>query len=105
MTSHIEMHREYAELGIFAGYMEHEDMTEKVKRQTFELLEADKRKLSLYGNPKDIWDFWGSIAFAMGLDPKTIIAEAGKFSGLPLGHGKQWCYPQALQARTKPNYY
>lgn len=75
----------------------------RVKRQTFELLELDYNKLKAMNSPTHIWDFWNSIAFVLALDPKSIIGEGGKFSGLPVGHGKQWCYPHALQARHRPN--
>ena len=46
--------------------------------------------------------FWGKVAASRGLDPKSIISDAPKYTGLPKGHGKQWCFPAPLKCPKPP---
>ena len=46
--------------------------------------------------------FWRRIAAARGLDPKTIMSTAPKFSGLPLGHNLPWCHPIPIKCNKRP---
>jgi hypothetical protein len=54
--------------------------------------------------PGEAFAFWKQVAKERKLDPKTILSEAPKFSGMALGHGKQWCFPHALLCKKKPTY-
>jgi hypothetical protein len=52
--------------------------------------------------------FWSWVARSRGLDPETVISESNsqqvRFTALPIGHGKAWCYPMPLKCKKKPNY-
>lgn len=51
------------------------------------------------------FDFWDKVAETRGLDPKTFIYHGVtryEFSGLPLGHGKYWCWPMPLACKHIP---
>lgn len=48
--------------------------------------------------------FWKAIAKLNELDPVSIISNAPSFSGLPLGHQKQWCFPILLKCVKRPAY-
>jgi len=56
--------------------------------------------------------FWSWVARSRGLDPKTVISESTgqpgarqiRFTALPLGHGKEWCFPLPLKCKKKPVY-
>ena len=63
---------------------------------------------------KDFWnlkpemgaalDFWARVAISRGLDPKSIISDRKGFSGLPVGHGKPWCFPYKLRLKRRFEY-
>jgi hypothetical protein len=48
--------------------------------------------------------FWAQVADSRGLDPKSLLGtdRASKFSGLPKGHSKHWCYPVSLKCSKPP---
>lgn len=46
--------------------------------------------------------FWRAIAHERGLDPASVMQWRGRFSGLPAGHDRHWCYPLPLQCRLRP---
>ena len=48
------------------------------------------------------FSFWRRVALARGLDPTSIISDAPRFSGLPLAHNKNWCYPSPLKCAKAP---
>ena len=48
--------------------------------------------------------FWKKAAFDRGLDPASVISNGYKFTALPEGHGKHWCFPSPLQCKRKPVY-
>lgn len=48
--------------------------------------------------------FWKWIAKTRNLDPNSLITNGRDFTGLPVGHGKQWCFPIVLKCRKKPVY-
>ena len=52
--------------------------------------------------------FWSWVARSRGLDPKTVISESTgqqvRFTALPIGHGKSWCFPLPLKCKKKPVY-
>lgn len=49
-------------------------------------------------------DWWRAKAQAAGMDPGSVIAGQWKWSGLPVGHGKHWCYPVSLACATRPEF-
>ena len=57
--------------------------------------------------PERIRDFWRDAALTRGLDPKSVLAAdiwRGRYSftALPLGHGRHWCWPMALECGPRP---
>lgn len=50
------------------------------------------------------FNFWAKVANARGLDPKSIISAGETFTGLPVGHGKHWCFPIPLKCNKAPVY-
>jgi hypothetical protein len=74
-------------------------------RKQFELSAIEKRQFArLRPIQGEALDFWGRVAYVRGLDPATIISEAGKFTALPMGHGHHWCYPSKLKCSKPPIY-
>ena len=80
-------------------------------RQSFVLTEDEEMTFgrlcarSRFHDAADIWRFWRGLAFARGLDPVTVIGndnDPARFTALPLGHGKHWCWPAALQVKKPP---
>jgi hypothetical protein len=54
------------------------------------------------------FEFWGRVALSRGLDYQTIIFEDEtvgyfRFTALPLGHNKDWCWPMPLKCITDPS--
>jgi hypothetical protein len=81
--------------------------SDPVERRRFELTpeEIDRFEQIRYDIEGEAIEFWGTVATARGLDYRTIIGTAGfphRFSGLPKGHGKHWCWPSPLVLKTKP---
>lgn len=75
-------------------------------RGSYYLTDGEVVKFSKLGNdPKaengdHVWIFWRDVAHDRGLDYMTIIGDQEDphvFTGLPKGHGKQWCYPIKLK--------
>jgi hypothetical protein len=54
--------------------------------------------------PGEAIEFWGGVAHRRGLDYTTLITEAPKFSGLPYGHGKDWCFPIRLKCKKRVKF-
>lgn len=81
-------------------------------RKTFKLTEIERhdfqqlnrKSLTNQAVPGEAWAFWKAVAVARGLDYKTLIGKdwAAEFSGLPLDHGKPWCYPLTLKCQHLP---
>jgi hypothetical protein len=58
-------------------------------------------------NAEDIWRFWGGVAVARGLDPKSVMCKGTdreSFTALPLGYGKDWCFPSSLKVAAPPAF-
>lgn len=78
----------------------------KLTRKTYDLTAeetAEFRRLRDF--PGVGLAFWRRVAATRGLDPETVITvgrEPLKFTALPVGHGKWWCWPSALECRHKP---
>lgn len=56
--------------------------------------------------PGAAFAFWREVAAARGLDPATVFSYDGtmqNMKGLPLGHGKPWCWPSNLKCKRRPN--
>ena len=77
-----------------------------MKRNSYYLdkFEIDKFNRLL---PKDgeAYAFWRSVAHDRGLDYRTIISMPNRwdeFTALPLGHGKEWCWPMPAKCRNPP---
>jgi hypothetical protein len=49
----------------------------------------------------EAWNFWKRVAVLRKLDADTLLWENGVVTALPLGHGKQWCYPLPLKCRKR----
>lgn len=78
----------------------------KIRRETYELTAEEVSQLeNLRGWPGVAFDFWRKVATRLGVDPKTIIhdfIDRRKFTGLPAGHGKWWCFPIPLECLKRP---
>lgn len=82
------------------------------KRLTFTLndgqqaqLRAFSRGSALQRDAKEARDWWGQVAHLNGIDPGSIIhssIDSTKFTALPIGHGKHWCWPSPLQMIVRP---
>lgn len=48
--------------------------------------------------------FWEQVAKVRNLDPKSIVSNGQNFTALPVGHGKQFCFPVPLKCKKKPVY-
>ena len=46
--------------------------------------------------------FWDRVARARDIDCRTIIYDGYKYTGLPNGHKKYWCWPIPLTCKIKP---
>jgi hypothetical protein len=74
-------------------------------RQTFELSVVEKRQFArLKPVQGEALAFWGHAAYIRGMDPDTVLSDGGKFSALPMGHNKWWCYPSKLKCSKPPIY-
>ena len=51
------------------------------------------------------WLFWNKVCQARGVDCSTLMAShvPEQFSAMEIGHGKWWCWPQALKCRRPPS--
>lgn len=75
-------------------------------RQTYKLTNEEWRKFNRLEPELGVaFAFWWAVANDRKLDSSTLLSERdGKaFSGLPLGHGKHWCYPHSLQCKNPPS--
>lgn len=71
-------------------------------RKAYELTAAEKRSLDrappIEGRAFAIWH---QIAEERGLDVHSLLSTGPlTFTGLPLGHGKHWCFPSSLKCRA-----
>ena len=74
-------------------------------RQTFELNYEEHSRFDQLNPVVGVaMSFWAGVAKARGLDPKSIISDGYRFSGLPAGHGKHWCFPSKLCMKKLPVY-
>ena len=54
------------------------------------------------------WEFWRSLGRRYGFDYRTVMSSrvdgyaSRKFTALPLGHTKHWCWPMELKCKNKP---
>ena len=74
----------------------------RTKHQLTDVELSKFRRLPPYQN--EALSFWRWIAKSRNLDPKTLITNGRDFTGLPVGHGKHWCFPIPLKCRKKPVY-
>jgi hypothetical protein len=78
----------------------------KLARKTYELTPQEASELrSLREVPGEAFKFWKRVAERCVVDPSTIIGitnNRSKFTALPFGHGKWWCWPSALECAHKP---
>ena len=54
--------------------------------------------------PEVAIEFWGGVAHRRGLDYTTLITVAPKFSGMPYGHNRPWCWPMKLKCKRRVKY-
>jgi hypothetical protein len=47
--------------------------------------------------------FWREVAESRGLDPASLFTTNNVVSGLPVGHGKHWCWPHEFYLKHKPS--
>lgn len=47
----------------------------------------------------EAYRFWRHVAHSRGLDYQTIIGDDFRFSALPYGHTKHWCWPSQLRVK------
>jgi len=75
-----------------------------VERSTHQLSVENIRELkALRPQSQVAFDFWRRLCAKLGLDSKTVITYPNyRFSALPLGHDKHWCWPHALGCKTAP---
>ena len=75
-----------------------------MKRVQVHLTKAERQELRrLPKEPEVAFNFWRRIAAEQGLDPATILLEQDyTTTGLPLGHGKHWCWPYPLVCKDSP---
>lgn len=72
-------------------------------RQSHQLSDLESKQFyNLRPFPGDAWSFWRRAASVRGLDPETLITKGEVFSGLPVGHGKHWCFPIPLECKGRP---
>ena len=74
-------------------------------RKTYELLPNEYAQFKrLQPIPGEAVSFWKRMAWIRKLDPETVISSSTKFTALPLGHGKHWCFPVPLLCKYQPVY-
>lgn len=76
-------------------------------RNTFTMTEIETAQFyRLRPNQGEAIAFWNRVAQRRELDPKSMITEGhfGRFTALPLNHGKHWCFPIPLKCQKKPVY-
>ena len=74
-------------------------------RQTHKLSHAEWRQVKALPPVQGVaLEWWRLKALSVGLDSSTLLMcdDGWRFTGLPLGHGKHWCYPIELKCRYKP---
>lgn len=81
-------------------------------RESYVLTKEERREfLSLpKNNPfsaPEAWNFWDKVARRLSVDVFSILTDETsmgyvRFTALPLGHDKQWCYPYTLKCTTDP---
>ena len=74
-------------------------------RKAFKLNHAEWRQVRALPPVQGIaLQWWHNKAISLGLDPKTLLMcdDGWRFTGLPLGHGKHWCWPIDLKCRFIP---
>ena len=79
------------------------------KRQTYDLTPEEVTRLEKLRHELregHAFSFWKGVASARGLDYTTILAawERGfvqrhRFTALPMGWKRAWCYPEPLKCR------
>lgn len=74
-------------------------------RQAFELTHIELTQFNrLRPIQGEALAFWARVARRRELDPESVISDGLKFTALPVGHGKHWCWPLALQCKKKAVY-
>ena len=48
--------------------------------------------------------FWKWIARQRNLDPKSLLTDGKFFTGLPVGHKVDWCFPIPIKCKKKAVY-
>lgn len=70
-------------------------------RNSYALTDKEAKKFrSLPPEEGHAWAFWGDVAHSRGLDPYSIIGDTRdgtKFTAMPYGHGKDWCFPLPIK--------
>ena len=78
-------------------------------RKSYHLTPEERRKFKRLKPVEDVaYEFWQEVAWARGLDYETILTTLNdpcRFSALPLGHGKDWCWPIALKCPCPPETF
>ena len=76
-------------------------LTDAEQKEFWQLNQKSQTNRAVAG---EAWTFWRKVAAARNLDPTTLIGKdwAAELSGLPIGHGKHWCYPSPLQCQHRP---
>jgi hypothetical protein len=71
------------------------------ERVTFSLELNELRELGRLPPLPDVaFAFWGRVAYARGLDYRTILFDDAEYSALPDGHRRHWCFPAPLKCKT-----
>lgn len=76
----------------------------KLARKVYELTPQEALELKhLRDAPCVAFEFWRKVAARLDVDPETILAhpcgDRSKFTALPFGHGKWWCWPSPLECK------
>jgi hypothetical protein len=78
-------------------------------RNSYSLTDKETKKFSALPQEEGhAWEFWATVARQRGLDPYSIIGDAEgdgtRFSAMPYGHGKDWCWPMPLKCQRKARW-
>lgn len=73
------------------------------ERRTYDLTPEEAARLDrLHYREGHAFGFWKDVAAIRGLDYRTILADGMvryRFTALPLGWDRAWCYPHPIKCR------
>lgn len=78
-----------------------------MKRQPYYLTAEEIKRFEQLRAIEDaaVW-FWKGVAIDRGLDPGSLLHDMQlrpqRFTALPAGHGKAWCFPWPLKCAGDP---